>query len=86
MGIDKTIEVFDDLGNMAVAGVAIVKSGGKIWKSLPRLMEILGAVRELISDVPGALPELRDIDAAESGKLAEAGYNLARRVINAVKE
>jgi len=84
VGIDKTLEVINDIGDFAVAAIAIVKSGVG-FGSLPKLIDMARAVNECIKDVPAALPELKDIDPKESGVLAEKSYEMVLKIIIAVK-
>ena len=83
-GIDKTLEVFDDLGNLAAAGVRIAKSGLGI-ASFGQILKVLENVKELLQDAPLALPELMDLDAVESAKLGQAAYGMVKKVMEAVK-
>jgi hypothetical protein len=84
IGIQKTLEVFDDLGGLAVAGIGIAKSGISLG-SLMKIAEIIKNAKELIEDVPQALPELMDLDAMEASKVGQASYMLVKRILDAVK-
>lgn len=91
LGIDKTLEVFDDLGVLAVKGVAIAKEFshgvgiGAIMGSVGKLMDLSKAVQELIKDVPAAAPELLDLTAEESAKIGQAAFVLVKKMIDAIK-
>ncbi len=82
LGIDKTREVFADLEVLVVSGVKLTKSGIGIG-SIGKIVDIGNAVNELIKDVPGALPELQDLDGDESAKLGEASYRLVKAILDA---
>jgi hypothetical protein len=41
-------------------------------------------VAELAKDAPAAMPELKDIDAADAGQIAAAAYGLVRAVMVAI--
>ena len=90
-GIDKSLEVFADLTVLAVSGVEIAKSCrhgigiSVILGSFGRLVSLGKSVEELIKDLPAALPELCDLDGAESARIGQAAYDLVKRVLEAVK-
>lgn len=90
LGIDKTLEVFEDLGVLAVSGISVAKkfkdgvSFGKIISSMSELMAIGKSAQELLKDAPDALPELGDLDAGESARIGAAAYSLVRKVLDAV--
>ncbi len=83
-GIDKTIETFSDIGNIAEDLIVIVKAGGFKLILLPKVMSLMNSVGELIKDAPAALPELMDLDAAESAKIGAAAYDLVKKVMKAI--
>lgn len=90
-GIDKTLEVFADLTQLAVDGVGVAKSFrhgigiGVLFGSFGRLLSIGKSVEELIKDLPPALPELVDLDGAECARIGQASYDLVKKVLEAVK-
>lgn len=75
VGIDKSLEVFDDVTKLLVSAVSIYKSGIGMT-SVFAFGKIMDSLAELVVDLPGAVPELMDLDAAESAKLGEAAYKL----------
>lgn len=85
LGIEKTLEVFDDLEKMGVECIKVAKSGGKVLGNIGRIVDIIKSASELVKDAPGSLPELRDLDGAESGRLAERSFLMVRNLIEAVK-
>ena len=90
-GIQKTIEVFDDLGGLAVSGLSIAmefKHGvgiGAILGSVSKILVLAKSVEELIKDLPGALPELLDLDADESKKIGEAAFLLVKKITDSIR-
>mgnify|MGYP001610160756 CR=1 FL=1 len=90
-GIDKTLEVFDDLGVLAVSGISIAKEFkhgvgiGAIIGSVGKLLALSKSVEELVKDVPASLPELLDLDGQESAKVASAAYVLVKKIVDAIK-
>ncbi len=90
VGISKTLEVFDDLGVLAVDGIIVAKSFahgagiGAVMGSIGKLMEIAKAIEELVKDIPQALPELKDLDASEVSILSSKAYALVKKVIESV--
>ncbi len=91
VGIEKSLEVFSDLGLMAVSGVQIAKSFkngigiGTILGSMTQLVALGKSVEELVKDLPAALPELVDLDGQEAARIGQAAYDLVRKVLEAVK-
>lgn len=91
VGIEKSLEVFADLQLLAVSGVELAKEFrhgvglGALLGSLGKLKDLAKSVEELLKDVPAALPELLDLDAAESAKVGAAAYELVKKVVDAVK-
>lgn len=84
LGVEKTLQVFDDLGEIAVSAVSIGKKGVS-FSAFGDLLKVLGAGKELIQDAPAALPELMELDQAESAKIGQAAYVLVKKIIDAVK-
>lgn len=90
-GIDKTLEVFQDLGSLAISGVEIARNfkygiGIKaIMGSVDDLIKLGKSVEELIKDLPPALPEIMDLDSAETAKIGAAAYDLVKKVMDAIK-
>jgi hypothetical protein len=84
MGIDKTLETVADLQKLAVDGIALVKSGPIGFGSLGRLFVILSDIKELANDAQAAMPELKDVDATEAGRVAAATYTLVKAVMVAI--
>lgn len=82
-GIEKTLATFDDVATLTVDVIAIVKAGGFKLSVLGKIFELASVVGVLISDAPAALPELKDLDAAEAAKLAGAAYDMVKKVITA---
>jgi hypothetical protein len=91
-GVDKTLEVFQDLSGLAVSGVKIAKTFkngigvSAILGSIGQLVQLGKSVDELIKDLPAALPELADLDGVECAKIGAAAYDLVKKGLVAVKE
>lgn len=84
-GIEKTVECFDDLGNLAVAAIGIVKTGGFSFGSLPKILQAVAQIGELVKDLPGALPELQDLDSTEAAQVGAAAFIMVKKIVDAVK-
>lgn len=82
-GIDKTLETLEDVGELVVDVVDLVKRGVGIG-SLGRLFEVVRVLTEVGRDAPMALPELTDVDSAEAGRIASAAYVQIKRIVVAV--
>lgn len=54
--------------------------------SLPTFLKIITDIHLLIQDAQGALPELRDLQAAEVGELSAQAYDVIKRFVAVVKE
>lgn len=91
MGIEKALEVFDDLGILAISGVTLAKEFrhgvgiGAILGSLGKIVALAKSVEELVKDVPAALPELMDLDGMEAAKIGQAAYLLVKKMVDAIK-
>lgn len=84
MDVTKTLETFDDLGNIAVDGITLVKKGIS-FASFGAIIDLLGQVKELVADAPMALPELMDLDAAEAAQVGQAAYVVVSKIMVALK-
>ncbi len=89
LGIDKTLESIDDIEVIAVQAVKAVKAlnaggFGAYMKVLGHLFTAAQGVSELMNDGPAALPELKDLDATEVGKLGARSYALVTTVMAAL--
>lgn len=83
IGIDKTLETLEDVGELVVDVLELAKRGVGLG-SLARLLEILRDVQAVGTDAPAALPELTDIDPVEAGRLATAAYVQVKRIVLAI--
>lgn len=83
-GIERSLEVFDDLEKIAGQVFGITKQGLGLGSSL-KVLELLRHAVELVKDAQAALPELADLDAQESGRLAERAFGLVKAIILSVK-
>lgn len=81
--VAKTLETIDDVGELVVDVIAIVRRGVGLG-SVARLLEVVSDLTELADDAPKALPELVDLDAAEAGQIAAASYALIKKILASV--
>lgn len=84
LDVSKTKSVMDSAGELLVKGIAIGKHGVGLG-SLPAIFDMLNEIKVLLEDAPSVLPELKDLDQAEAGQVAEAAYALVKKVLDAVK-
>lgn len=84
MGIDKTKAVLENLFELAADAIVVAK-GGVGLGSFKKILEIIGDVKGLLENAPGAWPELQELDANEVGQLGSAAYSGVLKVISAVK-
>lgn len=85
VGIDKTLEVFEDLTNLAVSGIKLYKYGIGL-QSFTQLWGVIDSVKELVFDLPSAMPELVDLDSEECGKLGAAAHRMLKEIAEAFAE
>lgn len=83
LGVTRTLEVLQDVGNLVVVAIEVAKSGPLGIAS--HLVELVSNAVELVKDLPGALPELVDLDASEVGQLGTAAYGLFQRAVAALR-
>lgn len=83
-GIEKTIATFSELSALSVDLIGVVKAGGFKLSSLPKLLDSLTQINNLIKDAPGALPELTDLDGAEAAQVGAAAFSLVKSVLGAI--
>ena len=83
VGVDKTLEVIQDISGIVTASIAVAKSGVNLG-SIPAFLKIAQHAVELLKDAKAALPELKDIDGNEAAKIGEASYKLIREIVAAV--
>lgn len=92
LGVDKILEVVADAEVLLVSGIVIVKdcmdgvSFGDVIANMSRLAAVGKSIDELRKDIPAALPELKDLDAAEVARIGSAGYVLVQKVIEAIRK
>jgi hypothetical protein len=83
LDVSKTKSVMESAGELLVKGIAIGKHGVGIG-SLPAIFDMLAEIKVLLADAPLVLPELKDLDQAEAGQVAESAYALIKKVMDAV--
>lgn len=84
VGIEKTLATIGDLQKLAVDGIKLAKSGPFGLGLFTGVLKVVGDIKDLVTDAPFALPELKDLDGAESAQLGAAAYGLVTAVIGAV--
>lgn len=85
MGIDKTLEVFEDITKLAVSGIKLYK-GGIGLNTFSQMWGVIESVKELVLDLPAAMPELLDLDNDECAKLGRAAHRMLSEVAEAFAE
>jgi hypothetical protein len=83
VGIAHTKQVLGDIQTISVELVKIFK-GGIGFRSIPALLGLLDEVRRIATEAPKALPELKDIDAAEAGEISTQAYILVKALVDAL--
>lgn len=69
---------------LACDGIGLVK-GGVSFGSVQKVLALVGDVKQLLENAPGALPELQDLDAAEVGELGSLAYAGVIQIVAACK-
>lgn len=86
LGIDKSMAAIADFSKFGLDTAAIVKLLIANPTSVPAYLKIIPAIGDLIAtirDVVAAMPELKDLDAAESTQLLAAFYSACRDIVSA---
>lgn len=83
-GIDHVLVSVDGVKKLVVDAVTLVKDGIS-FSDLPQLFKVLNDLKVLVDNVPASLPELKDLDPAESGQVAEASYKAVQEILAALK-
>lgn len=89
--VDKVLQVFSDLGDVAVDGIAIamnLKSGctlGAMLHSISSIKDLAAKGEDLIKSLPDALPELVTLTAADAQTLGQAALTLVQKIAVIVK-
>ncbi len=83
-GIDETIKSLAELSKLTTDLVGVIKAGGFRLSVLPAVFDMASEIKALVKDIPAALPELADLDAAEAGQVGAAAFSLVKQVIVAI--
>lgn len=84
--VTSTLKTIADLQVLAVDGVDLVKNlATSPLGGLFKLFGIASDIKALLVDAPAALPELKDLDAAEASQVGAAAFALVVAVAAAVK-
>ncbi len=83
VGITHTLKMLANIKEILIEVVALAKHGIGIG-AVGQIFALLGQVKSLIAEAPAVLPEIKDLDAQEAGKLAEASYDLVKATIQAI--
>ena len=85
VGIDKTLEVFEDITHLLVSAVKLYRNGVGLH-TFSQMWGIIDSIKELILDLPPAMPELADLDREECSKLGSAAHRMLAEVSKAFTE
>lgn len=89
LGIEHSLKFLGEVKDTLVDGVSLytaAKSGPFGWAAmLAAVVKVATDVKGLVADAAPTLPELKDVDAVEAGKLAAAGYECVLAVVAALK-
>jgi len=83
VGIDKTLEVFDDITKLLVSAIVLYQEGIGL-KSLMQLGTLINSTIELVKDIPFTAAEIKDLDKEEAAQLGEAAYLMLKTVAEAL--
>lgn len=85
VGIDKTLEVFEDITHLLVSAIKLYKYGVGL-KSFSQLWGVIDSIKELVLDLPPAMPEMLDLDSEECSRLGAAAHRMLKEVAEAFAE
>jgi hypothetical protein len=80
VGIDKTLVVIDELGELAVSAVKIAV-GGVCVSSFLELGKLLDETLKLVKDIPQTIPEIADLDLEECGIIATHSFDILKKLL-----
>lgn len=83
MGVDKSLEVIEGVKVLVIEGADLLKNGISLSK-FGKLITIVGIVQELVMDAKGALPEVKELDSVEAGRLTEASYKAVQEIVKSL--
>lgn len=83
VGIENTLETIQDLENVVVDGIRFAKASIGLGK-ITAAVKVVQDVTDLLAEAPLVLPELKDLDGEESGKIGAASYTLVKTVLAAL--
>jgi hypothetical protein len=72
-----------DIKEILLEVISLAKHGIGIG-AVGQIFAMLGQVKSIIAEAPAVLPEIKDLDGQEAGKLAEASYDLVKSMIQAI--
>jgi hypothetical protein len=84
-GIAKSKELVLDIKSLVLQGIAIAKAGGSTLSIIRHGVKIVAVVKEIMEDLPGALPECKELDSAELTELGTLFYTSLEEVFAALK-
>lgn len=85
VGIEKTLDLFDELEKMCALGVMLARTGVGFGTTM-KVLEIIKGANDLIKEAPQTVVELNDLDKEETMKLAERALEMVRNVMLAVRK
>lgn len=80
IGVAHVLKVIASLKSIALNVIEALKGGINLG-DLPKIFKLLIDIKDLVDNVPAALPELTDLDSTEAGLVATAAYDLVKSVI-----
>ena len=85
MGIDKTLEVIEDITHLLISAIKLYKNGVGLH-TFSQMWGIIDSIKELVLDLPPAMPELMDLDKDECSKLGAATHRMLSEIAQAFEK
>lgn len=86
MSVDHSVQFISELGNVAVMGVRIAKSGFSWWDAVSKIMPLIKEIKVMVDEAKGAIPELKDLDTEETLQLGQAAFDCITKVVRSIVE
>ncbi len=85
IGIAKTKATIGAITELVLDGIDLAKKGVGLG-SIGKVFEIVNDIKVIVDNLPGAMPELQDLQAAEVGEIGSFAYECAVKIIGAIKK